>query len=198
MADTYVGLIWFQSTPPHGGGLTDEVNVGGVILCFNPRPRMGATPFTLVSPAGREVSIHAPAWGATLISSSVAITILMFQSTPPHGGDPNSAFSVAPFTLFQSTPPLGGDKVGSNPASDIDSFNPRPRMGGDFRENHATTGLTVSIHAPAWGATSHKTLQCMADSVSIHAPAWGRRLCVPLMWHVSQSFNPRPRMGGDL
>ena len=78
----------FQSTPPHGGrrnaaekleglisfnprprmgGDPDVALFAGALLSFNPRPRMGGdarlrSAIALVS----LVSIHAPAWGATV------------------------------------------------------------------------------------------------------------------------------------
>ena len=54
----------FQSTPPHGGrldGYAIEETPG-----FNPRPRMGGDPPVGTGSADApQVSIHAPAWGAT-------------------------------------------------------------------------------------------------------------------------------------
>ena len=151
-------FIWssnslFQSTPPHGGR------------------HAWASPNVV----GAEVSIHAPAWGATP-ARFVQQTISLFQSTPPHGGRRTPA-GHRPIGLgFQSTPPHGGRQ-------------PSQHRNG-WKRN-------VSIHAPAWGATSpmqaHKSLRkCFnprprmgGDFSAIY---WG-----PLM----ASFNPRPRMGGD-
>ena len=98
----------------------------------------------------REVSIHAPAWGAT--EHSIVYTICsMFQSTPPHGGRPTSP------SLLAAVP----------------SFNPRPRMGGDSQQDADAARRRVSIHAPAWGATAYGGCEGSVQKVSIHAPAWG-------------------------
>ena len=79
----------------------------GILICFNPRSRMGSdagssdglgknSMFQSTLPHGerrrllvqqmkdRFVSIHAPAWGATLIASIIS-SLFMFQSTLPHG-----------------------------------------------------------------------------------------------------------------
>ena len=145
-----------------------------------------------------QVSIHAPAWGATLLRRAFTAPIAGFQSTHPRGVRP------APFA-GQSTRPTG--------------FNPRTRVGCDAVVVDAQLNAgPVSIHAPAWGATRRQhrparryrrfqsthprgvrqeyafaievTLQfqsthprgvrlvCNAEGsgvnlVSIHAPAWG-------------------------
>ncbi|ABC78611.1 hypothetical cytosolic protein [Syntrophus aciditrophicus SB] len=78
----------FQSTPPHGGrrpvpplarsegdSFNPRPRMGGdmairsdpsVLSCFNPRPRMGGDEYLGYSNLLSGVSIHAPAWGATL------------------------------------------------------------------------------------------------------------------------------------
>ncbi len=56
----------FQSTPPHGGRRSAYAAEAGRRARFNPRPRMGGDGQVLViGRAAEEVSIHAPAWGAT-------------------------------------------------------------------------------------------------------------------------------------
>ena len=120
----------FQSTPPHGG-----------------RRYPGSILLTVI-----DVSIHAPAWGATLMILRSQQNDSSFNPRPRMGGDTNTPSTYKGFT----------------------SFNPRPRMGGDslfsFR---LIVGLSVSIHAPAWGATADMTVLDAAVTVSIHAPAWG-------------------------
>ena len=163
--------------------------------CFNPRPRMGGDLFCLMHDAISYVSIHAPAWGATNMSTSVASAGL-FQSTPPHGGRQRNIQN----------------------RRGIKCFNPRPRMGGDNFASFASLINLVSIHAPAWGATWADGCNRSNRSVSIHAPAWGAtqdqrlvrfnngfqstpphggRLFVCHSRNAGFCFNPRPRMGGD-
>ena len=76
--------IWFQSTLPHG-----ERRVGSpaikTLLGFNPRSRMGSDPDILRAVAILLVSIHAPAWGATLDILETFFADYLFQSTLPHG-----------------------------------------------------------------------------------------------------------------
>src|ERR1700721_1891230 len=86
-------VVEFQSTPPHGGRRAAAPALLRA-LCFNPRPRMGgdgqrvSSPFVSGSfqstpphggrrrrgrrrPLRSAVSIHAPAWGATVTSAEL-------------------------------------------------------------------------------------------------------------------------------
>ena len=100
----------FQSTPPYGGRQLP------LVLLFRYRdvsihaPVWGATDTNPIFWSEDEVSIHAPVWGAT--------TLVMMMSW---------------------------EMVG---------FNPRPRMGGDLIVVAIWSSFfPVSIHAPVWGAT---------------------------------------------
>ena len=87
---------------------------------------------------GMPVSIHAPAWGATISIITAIHSRAIFQSTHPRG--------VRPSTSARSD-------------WSPDHFNPRTRVGCD---RHALGGklhvVNISIHAPAWGATTAKSI----------------------------------------
>ena len=57
-------VIWFQSTPPHGGRHNTAVTDMGKIVSIH-APAWGATYNRLKLKLSKCVSIHAPAWGAT-------------------------------------------------------------------------------------------------------------------------------------
>ena len=124
--------------------------------CFNPRTRRGCDyasasiypitdPFQSTHPQGvrrprfpvchrqKQVSIHAPAGGATIIAVSAIALFHLFQSTHPQGVRPRTpATAPCPRTCF----------------------NPRTRRGCDVGSlGRLHTGEEVSIHAPAGGAT---------------------------------------------
>ncbi len=166
----------FQSTPPYGGRRSRSRS-RSCRSGFNPRPRMGGDQRCKRQSNILAVSIHAPVWGATVL-------FLSFWRI---------AFG----------------------------FNPRPRMGGDLRcVRRAAENVWVSIHAPVWGATAFLEVivgvvefqstppyggrhsePYGADGeagVSIHAPVWGGDLAGRGQQQEPGSFNPRPRMGGDL
>ena len=100
----------FQSTRPHGAQRLPARADRRYSFCFNPRARMGRD--SILSDRKREginVSIHAPAWGATPFRVARPWVIL-FQSTRPHGARLPSGFHAACATI---------------------RFNPRARMGRD-------------------------------------------------------------------
>ena len=140
----------FQSTPPHGGRPKIRI-LDSLQPCFNPRPRMGGDITYMESARVLDVSIHAPAWGATYCGCICEPGKCVSIHAPAWGATqtpqtPDHAHQ------FQSTPPHGG-----RPSSTI----LRPCV------------LFVSIHAPAWGATYSDWRRCGEWFVSIHAPAWG-------------------------
>ncbi len=141
--------LMFQSTPPRGGRQADFV----------------------VSDGLSDVSIHAPARGATQRSANTGMP-----------------------STFQSTPPRGGRRSAASDPQTSPCFNPRPRAGGDCGAADDAGHQWVSIHAPARGATGRQRNHVEPnDSVSIHAPARGATDCtVPhYSLHVFQSTPPR-------
>ena len=166
------------------------------------------------------VSIHAPAWGATLpiypkgggsgcfnprtrvgcdgsVPSAVCNTS-EFQSTHPRGVRPYYSGRMVAIIEFQSTHPRG--------------VRPHAPGGSDPLD-------LVSIHAPAGGATRSQGVGRRPSCVSIHAPAWGATLPPSGVIEVDTefqsthprgvrrirskivssrgSFNPRTRVGCD-
>ncbi len=75
----------FQSTPPHGGRPVPPSISGSFISVSIHAPAWGATISGQPNFGAIPVSIHAPAWGATIFDF-INATVKMFQSTPPHGG----------------------------------------------------------------------------------------------------------------
>ena len=54
-----------------------------------------------------DVSIHAPAWGATDLAARVLVELQEFQSTHPHGVRRSYINDIISDRLFQSTHPHG-------------------------------------------------------------------------------------------
>ncbi len=135
-------------------------------------PRGERPPLHASFSVSRDVSIHAPAWGATQTSPSRWISS-MFQSTLPRGerrpwsGPPGSP------VRFQSTLPRGERQHGVLLFLRFSRFNPRSRVGSDDISAKSQKAIRVSIHAPAWGATHPRRHPRHCPRVSIHAPAWG-------------------------
>ena len=169
-----------------------------------------------------DVSIHAPAWGATEIPEGVRIQAECFNPRTRVGCDERKRESSPADEMFQSTHPRGVRPVHGSGRLDDGSvsihapawgatghvffthvftlrFNPRTRVGCDAQD----FGLIfyqgpVSIHAPAWGATPRWPPDRRQKRVSIHAPAWGATLLRSITFKVDACFNPRTRVGCDI
>ena len=143
---------------------------------FNHAPVRGATPAPDLRIRGRVVSIHAPAWGATISDHRNGGATGEFQSTHPRGVRPPALPVEDPASTVSIHAPAWGATVRrTGNAGLLASFNPRTRVGCDTASaGYAITHTLVSIHAPAWGATpSPSSMKIFYKSVSIHAPAWG-------------------------
>jgi len=194
----------FQSTRPHGARHPHSQSHSLTPTCFNPRARTGRdTPraqpprlYPCFNPRARtgrdfemrvkvhiaiDVSIHAPARGATAQGAASA-ALSLFQSTRPHGArrpapcsswrcsrsfnprartgrDTTVPVSLTMPSAFQSTRPHGARRMTSSRASGCESFNPRARTGRDAELLPSTPAAQVSIHAPARGATGSAVLK---------------------------------------
>ncbi len=160
----------FQSTPPRGGRRARAAASASTFQSTPPRGgrRPGCHEAVVQS---SQVSIHAPAWGATRVAGDRP-TRPTFQSTPPRGGRPSRARSSP--LRFQSTPPRGGRQQLDDGPDPVAMFQSTPPRGGRLARSRADRARQVSIHAPAWGATTDRH---------------------PL--RSGTCFNPRPRVGGD-
>ena len=123
------------------------------------------------------VSIHAPAWGATLIKEKCAELGCVSIHAPAWG----------------ATIPVSHCHYLSRNVS-IHA----PAWGATGRLRSLYDLQAVSIHAPAWGATVEQGgLICRADLFQSTPPRGGRLMLSPRSQRVWCGFNPRPRVGGD-
>ena len=121
-----------------------------------------------------EISIHAPAWGATsTIAQAVGNRIISIHA-PAWGATLSAWWCTA--RLY---------------------FNPRPRVGGDGFLQDSLALQIISIHAPAWGATS-RTRRASATAYFNPRPRVGGDRDLQGCGAVRDYFNPRPRVGGDV
>ena len=139
---------------------------------FNSRAREGRDEGERREPEGREVSIHAPARGATR-AHGVNGGDEMFQFTRPRGARPGPGGEDAGRNRFNSRAREGRDVRVHHGVLLNDGFNSRAREGRDGECYTLDGRKVVSIHAPARGATSNPARPISLASVSIHAPARG-------------------------
>ena len=121
----------FQSTRPRGARPMRSTARAAMKPFQSTRPRGARREKGHGCRSGCDVSIHAPAWGATTVQY-VAGYVTKFQSTRPRGARPTKLTRIIGGGTFQSTRPRGA----------------RRSLWSWYRR-HAH----VSIHAPAWGAT---------------------------------------------
>ena len=143
------------------------------------------------------VSIHAPAWGATLLQI-LTFAKLGFQSTHPHGVRLRLIALLSKPYVSIHAPAWGATKSSLVYKTDVGCFNPRTRMGCD---SHAQGRLRVdSCFNPRTRMGCDKAVITVNDTtiiVSIHAPAWGATQSRSATLEKARGFNPRTRMGCD-
>ena len=145
-------LPTFQSTHPRGVRPRASARLSQPSRFQSTHPR-GVRHGTAWGDAGAAaVSIHAPAWGATMPRLLPTCGGRSFNPRTRVGCDAATIGCCVETMLFQSTHPRG---VRLHAPDGRDGF------------------FSVSIHAPAWGATANISQAESVCRVSIHAPAWG-------------------------
>ncbi|AHM57526.1 hypothetical protein EAL2_808p00190 (plasmid) [Peptoclostridium acidaminophilum DSM 3953] len=174
---------------------------------FNSRTRTGCDAEEYLEEAGENVSIHAPARGATGIRHRTHNHFYGFQFTHPHGVRLNRVVSGclydcvsihAPargatfrrqrylrYRLVSIHAPARGATHLHNKGPSSLGFNSRTRTGCDLAVYLFLIVNVVSIHAPARGATPEPLHVPKGQLVSIHAPARGATSVASACYHVS-------------
>ena len=100
------------------------------------------------------VSIHAPAWGATERVHAELAPCTVSIHAPAWGATAGCRRSVLQhFCVSIHAPAWGATSWTSSRTPTRSSFNPRTRVGCDASLERVPHEVLVSIHAPAWGAT---------------------------------------------
>ena len=108
-------------------------------------PAWGATGRSMAETSGAEISIHAPAWGATNFTYNTDYLLDISIHAPAWGATGLSRCIKPPYS-------------------------------------------NISIHAPAWGATLTEPKPVQGLIISIHAPAWGATRIHPLFFGLYLPF----------
>ena len=186
----------FQSTLPR----RERRPANGRFRCapphFNPRSREGSDIFRLPQSIRSDISIHAPAKGATRELRDADEWEVLFQSTLPRRERPSRCERKQRRWKFQSTLPRRERRRSMQSRAADGDFNPRSREGSDIFRLPQSIRSDISIHAPAKGATrelrdadewevlfqstlprrerlERKLHNKQTDIISIHAPAKG-------------------------
>ena len=165
------------------------------IIGFNPRSGAGSDKLINFTVNEQEVSIHAPARGATSpavdIQEVISVSIHApargatpltkplldsgkFQSTLPRGERPTRTRRKGSHFMFQSTLPRGERRPGFQRARRLHSFNPRSRAGSDAEPaQHKQPPNSFQSTLPRGERPRRGLSNHTVDMVSIHAPARG-------------------------
>ena len=164
--------------------------------CFDPRSRVGSDARQEQHGLAREVSIHAPAWGATG-SFSVDPADGWFRSTLPRGERHRRPPPAAAKACFDPRSRVGSDARPVRPPALRSCFDPRSRVGSDDVGIRRSQSLVVSIHAPAWGATIALVVQLGIAIGFDPRSRVGSDAALPSSLSAQTSFDPRSRVGSD-
>ena len=208
----------FRSTRPHGARRARSTGRADDMAFRSTRPH-GARPDAGGNrQRSDEVSIHAPAWGATRHGMRLAATQRAVSiHAPAWGATASIAMQCDRASVSIHAPAWGATSV--NWPRRGTGFDPRARMGRDpGRWSIANAIEAVSIHAPAWGATcvrsrparyrmrfdprarmgrdARTSLDLALDVFRSTRPHGARRTHVA-EGEISERFDPRARMGRD-
>ena len=142
---------------------------------FNPRSREGSDSAIRETCGSYNISIHAPAKGATLSTADVAYFAPISIHAPAKG-----ATAVPQFPIFH-----------------LHYFNPRSREGSDRAVLLILQHQTISIHAPAKGATDD-AVKAAVDAENFNPRSReGSDNIIRKFGRSRSHFNPRSREGSD-
>ena len=140
-----------------------------------------------------DISIHAPAWGATT-SFVLSGMKSRFQSTRPRGARLDAICAlVDTLQISIHAPAWGATAARLQAGMTLDISIHAPAWGATPPRTSSRRASKISIHAPAWGATHVRRFRRARRVISIHAPAWGATSegSVPVGAHGFQSTRPR-------
>ncbi len=98
---------------------------------FNPRPRAGGDMAGEVCYLPNDVSIHAPARGATEITNRGLVKTLVSIHAPARGATEGGNCESQLHQVSIHAPARGATSADATEHADNQCFNPRPRAGGD-------------------------------------------------------------------
>ena len=113
-----------------------------------------------------DISIHAPARGATQCGKTCLPHLFYFNPRSRKGSDSDLICTIPAFCYFNPRSRKGSDFSGSRLPGKHNHFNPRSRKGSD--QQHSPLPIStycISIHAPARGATAKATILLRNENI---------------------------------
>ena len=172
------------------------IKKGLLVINFNPRARVGRDETTnrleqlcwisIHAPAwgatvglGRDrdyarISIHAPAWGATYSAPCARILSQISIHAPAWGATGQAAGRCQRLADFNPRARVGRDQGRLRGRSGGRDFNPRARVGRDCLRRDAISLVVLFQSTRPRGARRTSDAAVVINrAISIHAPAWG-------------------------
>ena len=214
-------LLRFQSTLPRRERRSCASISENDIANFNPRSREGSdfrTLFRLLAYVifqstlprrerrksgsqccyGTEISIHAPAKGATTWEYRTTQKLRISIHAPAKGATYTNAYYNCRRWYFNPRSREGSDKVMDSESFKISHFNPRSREGSDFSGRFILYFFYIFQSTLPRRERHLSTISCnVSTDISIHAPAKGATLLDARSFQILNNFNPRSREGSD-
>ena len=138
---------------------------------FNPRIHVGCDAISFLKNKKRDISIHAPTWGATSLVRRYSL----------------------PFKHFNPRTHVGCDQQRTFTVHDQLDFNPRTHVGCDAFSRPAFSAFIISIHAPTWGATQELTGKIETESFQSTHPRGVRHEQKTAIVEMSKFQSTHPR-----
>ena len=140
----------------------------------------------------RNISIHAPARGAT-IQLHLTQCCSVFQSTLPRGERHHAGFAAFYVGISIHAPTRGAtiSKRVSSPSLRISIH--APTRGATTGSKVCRKVFVISIHAPTRGATTDTSKYVMDFTISIHAPTRGATVKVEMVTYFDEFQSTLPR-----
>ena len=163
-------------------------------------PARGATVESTYQLITQYISIHAPARGATTPRHPPSQDHGISIHAPARGATENIKIVMIYLSEFQSTLPRGERRHRKYLLNSPQKFQSTlPRGERQKITNGYGAGFCISIHAPARGATGDAQNFAHPFFISIHAPARGATSAdISGLSTTSFYFNPRSREGSDM
>ena len=182
---------------PRVGGVRGRLEVGYEPAYFNSRPRVGGVAAQLCEHGADEISILAPAWGASGHAPHDPGRAQYFNSRPRVGGVLQPFLILALCHNISILAPAWGASTPPRKTWSTSYFNSRPRVGGVPRTYRTSLPVTLlfqfspprggrqastsppcrpilfQFSPPRGGRLKERTGIRSRENISILAPAWG-------------------------
>ena len=162
-------------------------------------PAWGATSVEVVGFVQNRVSIHAPAWGATAAPWVTLAKLVVSIHAPAWGATKVHVALEAISGVSIHAPAWGATSRRFHISYSFRCFNSRSRMGSDPTTMRLiSTGLPFQFTLPHGERHLTQISARIGARVSIHAPAWGATAKQVVLRRPHAGFNSRSRMGSDV